>query len=237
MEPVVLAEESDARNYLDQADRGGDTALRRGQILWCIDNAEHHFTEREYSPSPPGGEVFSLLTATDYCRLFSCAKHVIQVVPCCSGDEGEPALLQREHRRPARDVPHHHSTQPGRRRQGERAGWERGQGPGGWARERAGGRWREGGLQSGKEGGSGAGAAGWMGGGPLISWRRNIGPRRSTRDYFSRLWVPFPASYAVGISLLSSNTARCLLSFGGRSGLLVVRQCPLWTAGHLISVM
>ena len=46
-----LLEENDARNYLDQVDRGGNTGLRQGQIYWCIDNAEHHFTDCKFSTS------------------------------------------------------------------------------------------------------------------------------------------------------------------------------------------
>ena len=42
-----FAEENDASNYLDQVDRGGNTGLHQGQIYWCIDNAEHHFTDRK----------------------------------------------------------------------------------------------------------------------------------------------------------------------------------------------
>ena len=42
-----FAEENDASNYLDQVDRGGNTDLHQGQIYWCIDNAEHHFTDRK----------------------------------------------------------------------------------------------------------------------------------------------------------------------------------------------
>lgn len=42
-----IVEENDPSNYLDQVDRGGNTGLHQGQIYWCIDNAEYHFTDGE----------------------------------------------------------------------------------------------------------------------------------------------------------------------------------------------
>ncbi len=47
MSNLYFPDENDPRNYLDQVDRGGDTELHTGQIYWCIDNAEHHFSDGE----------------------------------------------------------------------------------------------------------------------------------------------------------------------------------------------
>ena len=60
---MVFEEENDARNYLDQVDRGGNTGLRQGQIYWCIDNAEHHFTDCESKFQITGINLHFLVTS------------------------------------------------------------------------------------------------------------------------------------------------------------------------------
>ena len=40
-------DEANPSNYLDQQSRG-ESGAKQGQILWCIDTAEHHFIEGTY---------------------------------------------------------------------------------------------------------------------------------------------------------------------------------------------